>query len=258
MILLHGASGNLRDFTFELTGRLARSGYRVIAFDRPGLGYSDALHGRGESPTEQATQLDAAAAQLGVKRAVIVGHSYGASVAMAWALSHPDRAAGIVPLAGATMPWQGELKSFYAVASSGLGSALISAFATQETATRALRAIFAPQRPPAGYIDHVGVDLALRQDTLRASARQVNSLKPHLEAMAARYSNLRTPVEIVHGTADRTVGIDIHARPLARRLPNARLTELPGIGHMPHHGAQGATVAAIDRAARRSGLQARA
>ncbi|WP_243695786.1 alpha/beta fold hydrolase [Rhodovulum marinum] len=168
VILVHGASGNLRDFTFSLSGQLARKGYRVIAFDRPGLGYSGALHGRGESPAEQAAQLDAAAAQLGVGQAVIVGHSYGAAVAMAWALTQPGRAAGVVTLAGATMPWPGALKSFYTVASSGLGSALISAFATQETATRALRSIFAPQRPPRGYIDHVGIDLALRPAALRA------------------------------------------------------------------------------------------
>lgn len=257
VILLHGASGNLRDFTFSLTGRLARR-YRVVAFDRPGLGHSDPLNGRGESPAEQAAQLDAAAAQLGVERAIVVGHSYGAAVAMAWALNHPARVAGAVTLAGATMPWPGELNSFYSVASSGLGSALISAFATRKSAERALRSVFAPQRPPPGYLDHVGIDLALRPAALRASARQVNTLKPHVTAMAARYPGLRLPVEIVHGTADRTVGLDIHSRPLARRLPNARLTELPGIGHMPHHAAQGATISAIGRAAARAGLQARA
>ncbi|TCP42111.1 alpha/beta fold hydrolase [Rhodovulum marinum] len=76
--------------------------------------------------------------------------------------------------------------------------------------------------------------------------------------MAARYPDLRSPVEIIHGTADHIVGIDIHARPLARQLPNARLTALPGIGHMPHHAAERATLAAVERAARRAGLHSRA
>ena len=44
VILLHGAGGSSRDFTFDLMDRLADT-YRVITFDRPGLGYSDRLPG---------------------------------------------------------------------------------------------------------------------------------------------------------------------------------------------------------------------
>ncbi|MCO8146052.1 alpha/beta hydrolase [Rhodovulum tesquicola] len=257
VILIHGASANLRDFTFSLSGRLARR-YRVVAFDRPGLGHSQTLNNRGETPAEQAAQLDAAAAMLGIRRAIIVGHSYGAAVAMAWALNHPDRAAGVVTLAGVTMPWPGELPRFYTVASSGLGSAMVSALVTRARAEGAVERFFAPQRPPAGYIDHVGIELALRPETLRTSARQVDILKPQLEAMNDRYPDLRLPVEILHGTADNAVSIDFHSRALAPRLRTGRLTELPGIGHMPHHAAPAATLAAIDRAAARAGLRPRA
>lgn len=255
VILLHGASGNTRDFTFDLVGRLAPR-YRVTAFDRPGLGYSDSLDGRGESPADQAAQLDAAAAQLGVRRAVILGHSYGAAVAMAWALDHPERVAGVVSLSGVTMPWPaGALGPWYSVASSPIGGTLVASLVSRDTAAAAIRRIFAPQQPPEGYVDYVGIDLALRGSSIRASARQVNVLRPNLIEMAQRYPDLRVPVEIVHGTADRTVGLDIHGRAMARVLPGARLTELRGIGHMPHHVAPQATIAAIDRVAARSGLR---
>lgn len=257
VILLHGASGSTRDFTFDIVDRLAPR-YRVVAFDRPGLGYSERLHARGESPAEQAAHLDAAAAQLGVRRAVVLGHSYGAAVAMAWALNHPGRVAGVVSLSGVTMPWPGELGGFYALASSQIGGALVATFASRGTALRVLRTVFAPQTPPPGYADYIGIDLALRRDSLRASARQVDTLKPHLAAMAPRYRGLRLPVEVVHGTRDQAVSIDIHARALAPRLPRGRLTELSGIGHMPHHVAPGAVLAAIDRAAARGGLRPRA
>ena len=40
VVLIHGAFGSLRDFTFDLSDRLSER-YRVIAFDRPGLGYTD-------------------------------------------------------------------------------------------------------------------------------------------------------------------------------------------------------------------------
>ncbi|MBK1636609.1 alpha/beta fold hydrolase [Rhodovulum adriaticum] len=258
VILVHGASANLRDFTFSLAGQLAQR-YRVTAFDRPGLGYSEPLNPRGDSPAAQAAQLDAAAVQMGIGRAVVVGHSYGAAVAMAWALNRPARLAGVVALAGVTMPWpDGMLPAWYGIAASGLGSALVSAFVTEGAARRALPRFFAPQPVPQGYADYIGLDLALNPATLRASAGQVDSLRPALAEMAARYPSLRIPVEVLHGSADRIVGLEIHARRLAATLPDARLTELRGVGHMVHHAAPRATRAAIDRAVARGGLRRRA
>jgi pimeloyl-ACP methyl ester carboxylesterase len=257
VILIHGAFGNLRDFTFDLAPRLAGR-YRVIAFDRPGHGHSDALPAAA-SPQQQAALLDAAAAQLGVRRAVIVGHSYGGAVAMAWALERPDRVAAVVSLAGAVEPWEGELDSWYRVASSWLGGVtvvpLISAFTGPRRVRETVAEIFAPDPVPQGYVEHIGVGLSLRPSMLRASARQVNTLKPHLVRMAPRYATLRIPVEIVHGSADTTVGLEIHSRRLAQQVPGARLTVLDGVGHMPHHADPAAAIAAIDRAAQRAGLR---
>lgn len=258
VILIHGASGNLRDFTFDLAPRLS-SRYRVIAFDRPGLGLSDPLPGWAAGPQAQAALLDAAAAQLGVRHAVIVGHSYGGAVAMAWALERPGRVAAVVSLAGAVEPWEGGLDPWYRVAASWLGGVtvvpLVSAFAGPRQVRQTVAEIFAPDPVPGGYIEHVATELSLRPAALRASARQVNTLKLHLIEMAGRYPSLGIPIEIVHGSADTTVGLEIHSRRLAQRVPGARLTVLEGVGHMPHHADPAAVVAAIDRAAARAGLR---
>ncbi len=257
LVLIHGASGNLRDFTFALSGRLA-SEFRVIAFDRPGLGWTDALPEGNESPFAQAALLRAAAAQLGLRRPVILGHSYGGAVAMAWALQAPDEVAALVVLSGATMPWPGELGALYRMTDSAIGEAtvvpVLTAFAPLERVDLLVARTFAPQRPPAGYGDYIGAGLALRRASLRANLRQVNALKSHLQAMAPLYPGLDLPVEIVHGDADRVVGAAVHAEPLAALLPEARLTLLPGIGHMPHHADPEAVVAAVRRAARRGGV----
>ena len=42
LVMIHGASGNLRDFTFSFAERLTDR-YRVVLFDRPGLGWTDRL-----------------------------------------------------------------------------------------------------------------------------------------------------------------------------------------------------------------------
>lgn len=258
VILIHGASGNTRDFTFDLVGRLSDR-YRVVAFDRPGLGHTERLHEAGETPREQARLLDDAAAQLGIDRAVIVGHSYGGAVALAWALERPDRVAAVVSLAGAANEWDGGLGPWYAIASSQLGGAtlvpLISALAPRGQAERAMSAIFTPQPVPQGYADYIGVDLTLRPATLRANARQVNGLKPHITEMSRHYGEIDVPVEIVHGDADTIVPLDVHSRPLARQIDGANLTILENVGHMPHHSDPEAVVAAIDRAASRAGLR---
>jgi len=258
VVLVHGASGNSRDFSFDLTGRLAHD-FRVIAVDRPGHGHSPALHGRGESPFEQAAALDAALETLGVERAVVVGHSYGGSVAMAWALQNPERVAGVVSLAGATMPWPGGLGPWYRIASSGLGGAtvvpLISAFAGRNFAERSVEAVFVPQPPPPGYARYVGVGLSLRADSLRTNARQVSGLKPYVTAMAGQYPSLRLPVEVVHGSEDEIVPLHIHGARMVELIPGARLTVLDGVGHMPHHADPEAAVAAIKRVAARARLR---
>jgi pimeloyl-ACP methyl ester carboxylesterase len=259
VVLIHGASGNLRDFTFAFADRLAGMGFRVTAFDRPGLGHSDSRGEGGISPFDQASALRAAARDLGITRPVLVGHSYGGAVAMAWALQHPSEVAAVVSLAGATMPWPGELGPWYRISGSGFGQAallpLISAFAPASRADSAIAGIFAPDPVPDGYAQHIGAGLTLRTESLRANTLQVSRLKPFVTTMATGYPRLTLPVEIVHGTADRIVGIDIHARPMAQVLPNARLTVLEGVGHMPHHARPEDSAAAVLRAANRAGLR---
>ncbi|MFN3209580.1 MAG: alpha/beta fold hydrolase [Roseovarius sp.] len=266
VVLIHGAGGNLRDFTFDLAKRLTPR-YRVIAFDRPGLGYTDRLPGygglgstRGESPREQAALLQKAARQVGVRRPVVVGHSFGGAVALAWGLNAPQDTSALVLLAGVSNPWPGELGTFYNLTGTALGGAaavpLITALASEERVARSVEGIFAPQTAPRGYSDYLGPGLTLRRETLRANGQQVLGLRPHVVAMSRQYRDtLRMPVEILHGDADDTVPLDVHAIPLSKQLRNGNLTVLEGVGHMPHHARPRETVAAIDRAAARAGLR---
>ncbi len=263
LVLLHGASGNLRDFAFRFIERLTDR-YRVTAFDRPGLGYTDAdpayagtFDARAEGPEAQARLLHRASERIGILNPIVLGHSYGGAVAMAWGLAHDP--AALVVVSGATEPWPGDLGVIYTFTASALGGGLfvplVSAFAPVRLVRRAMATAFAPQEPPEGYAEYLGSALTLRVGSFRANAQQVDTLRPHLVAMAPRYGTLSLPVEIVHGTADDIVPIDVHSRPLARKIPGAHLSAIDGIGHMPHHRAPEAVVAAIERAAARAGLR---
>ena len=264
VVLIHGAGGNVRDFTFSLMDRLAQD-YRVTAFDRPGLGYTGRMrpelakpfNAEAESPQAQAALLSQAAQQIGVSAPVVLGHSYGGAVAMAWGLDHP--ASALVIVSGAIMPWPGGLGKQYTVVGSSVGGAVLPPFATAfvnpMNTGNVLESIFAPQPVPEGYLEHVGPGLSLRRGTIRANARQVNNLRQHLVTMSARYPELEMPVELVHGDADTIVGLRVHAAQALPLLPDANLTVLEGLGHMPHHAREGAVVEAVRRAAERAGLR---
>ena len=212
LVLLHGASGNMRDFTFDMVDELATR-YRVI----------------------------------------------GGAVALAWGLERPDQTASIVLVSGVSETWPGDLGWQYQLTGSVFGSAvvipLITAFLPQSFVKASVDGIFAPQSTPDGYIDHIGANLSLRRTSMRANAQQVNGLYPHIEKMIPRYDTLTMPVELIHGTADTIVPLEIHAAVLETQLADATLTTLPGIGHMPQHVERAAVLDAIDRAAARAGLR---
>ena len=264
LVLIHGAGGSTRDFTMDFVDRLSDR-YRVFVFDRPGHGWTqqiDPAHDRAwtsgsDSPRAQARHLAQAARQLGAENPMVLGHSFGGAVAMAWALE--ANAAGIVILSGATMPWPGSIDWQYKVVGSAPGGALIPplvpALISQAFVQTTLTGVFKPDPVPDNYLERAGVMMAIRTQTLRANNRQVNALRPHVVEMSEHYPTLTLPIEILHGTADKTVYAEIHAQPLADLVKDANVTLLDGIGHMPQHVAPGQIVKAIDRLAARAGLR---
>lgn len=256
LVLIHGANGNLREFTFGLMDRLSDR-YRVIAVDRPGMGYSDPLPDNDATVFGQARTLRAAVAQIGVENPVVLGQSYGGSVALAWALQAPP--AALVLVSSPSLPWPGQLDPWYRITSSLFGRAtlvpLASAFVPHSFVRRAIDGVFAPQAVPDGYADHLGVDLILRRASIEVNVAQINALRPQVEAMRADYPSLTLPIELVHGDADTIVPLHIHSQPLMDLIPNGALTVLEGAGHMPHHTHADDVLAAIDRAHARARLR---
>jgi pimeloyl-ACP methyl ester carboxylesterase len=250
LVLIHGASGSLRDLTFALRDQLTDR-YRVTVVDRPGLGHSDALD--DTSLRAQARFIKAGVAQLGVTEPVVLGQSYGGSVALAWALDGGPRA--LVMVGSPSLPWPGKLDIWYRINANPVGRALAiplaSAFVPESYVRGAIDKVFAPDPVPPGYDDFLGAPLILRRETLATNAAQVNALRAELVTMEPRYPSLTLPVELVHGTEDTIVPLAIHSGPLSKLLPNVSLTVIPGAGHMPHHAHADVVIEAIDRAALR-------
>ena len=256
VLLVHGASGNHADMMSALGPGLAALGFRAIAIDRPGHGWSSRSGRRHSSPALQAALIRQALARHGVARAIVVVHSWAGALGLAMALEAPEFTRALVLLAPATHPWPGGVSWYYPLATMpGLGW-LFRHFLVMPaglmTMGSAVASVFTPDAPPAHYVETTKLPLVLRPAHFLANAEDVVDLKPFVTEWAPRYCQIKTPTTIVTGDRDGIVFAHIHSLGCARDIPGAVLTTLPGVGHSPHHRVPDAVVAAIIEAERRA------
>ncbi len=250
IVLLHGASGSASDSMGALGARLAER-YRVIAFDRPGHGWSDRITPEAASPAVQARLIREGLRAMGVERPIVVGHSFSGAVATAFALDHPDALSGLVLLSPVSHPWPGgEITWYYGPATSWWGRLFTRTLTTPLGALvfdGAANAVFRPQAAPPNYVERAQARLVLRPSAFEANARDIAGLHDFVQRQSSRYGAIGVPTVIVSGDADRIVWTHLHSRALEREIPGARLVVIPGMGHMPHWTAVDTMAAVIDR-----------
>jgi len=98
VIFLHGGPGtpDMKGDS-EYFGRLARSSFDVYVYDEVGTGRSSRLEDpRRYTLTRDVADLEAVREKIGAERVVLIGHSYGGTLAAAYASSHPEHAARMV------------------------------------------------------------------------------------------------------------------------------------------------------------------
>jgi pimeloyl-ACP methyl ester carboxylesterase len=250
VVLIHGASGNSRDIMLAL-GDALKARHRVLAFDRPGHGWSDRPGGRADAaPVRQAALIAEALAALGIGKAIIVGHSWGGSVTAAMGVHAPQHVAALVLLAPATHPWPGGVTWYYTpTLTPVLGEIFLHTLVMplgSLSLEPGIRGVFTPGTPPANYADRAGIPLLLRPATFRANAQDVYDLKPHVIEQSPLYSRIEAPTLIISDPDDTVVWTSIHSAGLARQIAGARLELVTGVGHMVHHNARDRIVPAVD------------
>jgi pimeloyl-ACP methyl ester carboxylesterase len=251
VVLIHGNTVSERDFEASgVIARLARN-HRVIAFDRPGYGHSSRPRDRFWTPAAQAELFHAALAQLGAERAVVVGHSMGAMVALAWALDHPGDVRRLVLLGGYYHP-SARIDALLTapVALPVLGDVMrytVTALAARLMLNRLVEAMFAPREVPEHYVATLSREMMVRPGQLRANAEDAAFMIQQAKASSARHHELRMPVAILAGADDKVIDPAAHSVRLHDEVLGSTLTLVPGVGHMVHHAAPDAVVAAVDR-----------
>lgn len=249
VVLLHGNGVSYQDF--ELSGLLglAAAGHRVIAFDRPGFGYSDRPRSAIWTPSTQAALIAGALKQIGVERAVIVGHSWGTLVALAMALDHAGPVAGLVLLSGYYYGTARPDALAAAIPAIPLFGDVIAHTTAPMTALltgpAAVKASFAPAPIPERFADFPA-GLALRPSQIRATAADSALMMPGAIALSRRYGEISMPVIVIAGDGDRIVDMKTHSARLAGDIPRAELRVVANQGHFLHWFVPDEVVAAID------------
>ena len=249
VVLLHGNGVTLQDFEVSGVMGLAAKHHRVIAFDRPGFGYSDRPRTTIWTPAAQASLIADALKQIGVERAVVVGHSWGTMVALAMALDHADAVAGLVLLSGYYFGTaRPDVIPFSVPAIPLLGDLIANTTAPLTgllTGPLAVKASFSPA-PLSDKFADFPIGLTLRPSQVRATAADTAMMVPAAIALSARYGELDLPVIIMAGEGDLIAHIGKHGQRLMGEIAGSELRTVPEQGHLLHYAVPEQVVAAID------------
>jgi pimeloyl-ACP methyl ester carboxylesterase len=253
LILLHGNGSMIQDFQSSgLIDRAAKK-YRVIAFDRPGFGYSDRPRGTVWSPEAQAALIAEALDKMGLSKSIVLGHSWGALVAVALALGFPREVGALILASGYYYPnARADVLIVSAPSIPLIGDVLshtIAPFASRLLWPLLLRKIFGPSPVPNKFAGFP-MEMAVRPSQLRAAAADSGMMIPAAHRLQTGYQRLRMPVIIVAGAEDRFVESEQSVK-LHRDIPDSVLHSISGTGHMVHQTATSGVLSAIDIAAHR-------
>jgi pimeloyl-ACP methyl ester carboxylesterase len=253
LVLLHGLGSMIEDFRLSGLIDQAAQRYRVIAFDRPGYGYSTRPRNARWGPIAQASLVRKALQTLNVERPVVLGHSWGCLVASAFALEFPEAARGLVLASGLHFPTLRLDAPMIAPSAIPLLGTLmrrtLSPLVGRALWPVWLKLIFAPERVPAYFSRHFPAWMTLRPETLRAVAEESAYTLPATLRLAPRLPRLTLPVALVAGAGDRYVSARGHSGRLKSMLPSARLFLSQHSGHMVHHSDLPLVLQAVEMAA---------
>ena len=214
LLLLHGAGHNAGAWSGTVAALAAAGRYRVLIPDLAGHGTSEP--GEGFLSMEIfLAGLNAVADQAGDGPAILVGNSFGAWLAMVWARENAGRTERLVAVDGGPV--------------TGLRQDITLTPPDRVEARRLWQAVV--DRSHWAVPDFV-LDEVIRRGREGAIPRMsIPEMQPYL--MDGHLAEFAIPVDLIWGESDQVVPLD-YARRLQAGLAAARLTTIPGCGHVPH------------------------
>jgi pimeloyl-ACP methyl ester carboxylesterase len=232
VLLIHGLPGTAEDFNL-VTPLLA--GRRTVAIDRPGFGFSSG----GYFPfSRQLQAVQEVIEKLHLGRPILVGHSYGGAISLAFAEHHPGEVGGLVLVDAAAACTR---NTAYARDQARLVRAIELPVVSQVadvTFSQLLRKVsaeagdaeaFDPDAVAPAH-SHRVLAINMKHGNLEAWAGETLAANGVIEALDRGLQQIETPAVVIQGASDHLVK-PACGRRLAALLPHARLRLVSG-GHM--------------------------
>jgi pimeloyl-ACP methyl ester carboxylesterase len=246
IVLFHGTAAWSK-LWWRTTTALKDDGYRPVVPDFPPFGFSERLGGYARS--EQASRIDGIMTALGVHRAVIVGHSFGAGAALEYVLRHPERTIGLVLVDAALGLTQEASDAPTILQYRPLRELLVSATATNPLATRFLlsKLIYRKEAANSETLEILKAPMRVAYTTSHIAdwlLYFMGSDRSALSSSRGAVSRIKVPVAMIWGDRDEVTPL-FQANDLRSLVPSASLKVLKDVGHIPQIEDPGAFNAAL-------------
>lgn len=242
VLLLHGGPGLSFEYLDEVAADIGE-GYRIAAFQQRGLAPSTA-----EGPFTMAQAIDDVITVLDAlawDRVMLVGHSWGAHLALRVVAAHPDRLLGALALEPIGVVGDGATAAFEAEMAARTPQAARNRMVELDQRAMAGKGTPAEMREslqlvwPAYFADpaHTSAMPEVRV-SIEAYSGLIHTLTHDTDAVAANLSAGAAPYHVIAG-AGSPIPWGQAARASAELSPRGTLTVLPGAGHFPWFEAPG-------------------
>ncbi len=225
VVLLHGFASSIENWVTVMP-QLVKD-HRIIAIDMRGFGWTDRPVA-DYSPTAQAKLLKAVLDERKVGKISLVAHSYGSSVALAFALDYPEQVERIA-LYDAWVYDEQLPSMFHMARAKGVGEVLFGLFYSERADERLTLGFYDPDMVTQHLADEV--EKAFERPGTRAGALEaVRGMR--FEELEPRYKTITAPTLLLWGREDLVTPVSVGEK-LVRQLPNAKLKVYARCGHFP-------------------------
>lgn len=232
VLCLHGAGAS--SHSFSGMSHLLSRGFRVVAPDLPGQGFTSLLPSEQVGLKTFAEKLAALMDALGARPDWIIGHSAGAALASQYALDYPDSPRGILSINGAFTPFGSAAAPLFSQAAKFLSKRqwlprLLAAPSLRWRATGSMLADTGSSIDP--QMSHCYDVLLGNPDHIAGTLRMMAGWE--LPPLLARLKDMAVPVWLCTCARDRTIPPS-RALTVAGALRDCRIIQLPDLGHLGH------------------------
>jgi pimeloyl-ACP methyl ester carboxylesterase len=237
IVLVHGLGGQMKNFDYLPLQQLAEH-HRVVLVDRPGSGLSPRRDDRNAGIGAQGRLVSGfIRAMKFAQPPLLVGHSLGGAISLSTALQDPDCVAGVALIAPLTHFSPDVPAPFRAMAIRTpwlrrLFAQVLAAPLAILNSRKTVDLVFGPEPAPKDFPFRGGGLLSLRPGNFYGSSTDMCAVEDDLPRQEKRYEELRLPVFMLFGDADRVLDWKMQGEGLAAKVPQLKLELVPGAGHM--------------------------